>query len=273
MRAALNDELVRTRADRDATLGELTATRQVVDAMRRSWSWRVTRPIRKTKKFVRRTQSRWSRLGTEIRLKRRKWQGGGGSSLSPRLNPNREYPVNAPQNGIVVDGLSHSSDEYGTDYIAELRRILRQHVKPVTRSYLEWGAGHSTLAILQMREELGIEHFYSIDDNQSYLDQLVAQFPAWTGLHPILADVTGPIGNDRDPGLAYSTIPLSFKRQFDFIFIDGRRRLECAFIASLVSHRATAIALHDYRRERYQPVKALFEIVEDGPQFRVMRTR
>ena len=29
--------------------------------------------------------------------------------------------------------------------------------------------------------------------------------------------------------------------------------------------------MHDYRRARYQPARALFEIVEDGQQFRVMR--
>ena len=37
--------------------------------------------------------------------------------------------------------------------------------------------------------------------------------------------------------------------------------------------RSCHIVIHDYRRGRYQLVKALFDIVEDGPQFRVMKTR
>jgi hypothetical protein len=36
-------------------------------------------------------------------------------------------------------------------------------------------------------------------------------------------------------------------------------------------HPDTIVVLHDYRRRRYQPVKALYEILEDGSQFRVMR--
>jgi hypothetical protein len=33
------------------------------------------------------------------------------------------------------------------------------------------------------------------------------------------------------------------------------------------------VALHDYRRARYQPVRALYDVIEDGTQFRVMRRR
>jgi hypothetical protein len=40
-----------------------------------------------------------------------------------------------------------------------------------------------------------------------------------------------------------------------------------------MSHHETIVALHDYRRTRYQPVTALFDIVEDGPQFRVLRPK
>jgi hypothetical protein len=177
------------------------------------------------------------------------------------------------ENTITVGGVTRSSRAYGDDYLTELRRVLRQHVKPVTRAFLEWGAGNTTLAIHQLRETLAIDDFYSIDDSQAYLDELAAQLPPWSGFHPVCLDLTGPKLSDRDPELTYSTWPLSLGRNFDFIFIDGRRRLECAFIASLMCHRETIVLLHDYRRARYQPVKALFEIVEDGTQFRVMRPR
>jgi hypothetical protein len=47
--------------------------------------------------------------------------------------------------------------------------------------------------------------------------------------------------------------------------------MECAMVATLVSHSGTIVILHDYRRARYQSVRLLFDIIEDGPQFRVMR--
>jgi hypothetical protein len=177
------------------------------------------------------------------------------------------------ENQIVTGGHPRSSRVYGEDYLDELRRVLLQHVKPVTRAYLEWGAGNTTLAILQMRETLPLDDFFSIEDNQDYLDQLVAQFPAWSGFHPVYRDLTGPKASDRDPELNYSTYPLSLGRKFDFIFIDGRRRLECAFVASLLCHPQTIVMMHDYRRARYQAATALYDIIEDGTQFRVMRRR
>jgi hypothetical protein len=181
--------------------------------------------------------------------------------------------MEACENQIRIGNDVRSSRAFGLDYLAEFRRVLSQHVKPVTRAFLEWGAGHATLDILQMRDRLAIDHFFSIDDNKDYLDQLVAQFPAWSGFHPYCCDLTGPIVNDRDQELNYSNFPLGFDRRFAFIFIDGRRRLECALVASLLCHPDTVVVLHDYRRSRYQPVKVIYDIVEDGPQFRVMRLR
>jgi hypothetical protein len=157
--------------------------------------------------------------------------------------------------------------------LSELRRILTQFVKPVTRSYLEWGAGNSTLAIVEWRSSLAVDRFYSIDHNRAYLDDLVKQIPPWSGFFPICADLVGPRAGNRDPELNYSTLPLSLEPPFDFILIDGRRRLECAFVASLMCHPDSVVVLHDYRRGRYQPVRALYDILEDGSQFRVMRPR
>lgn len=177
------------------------------------------------------------------------------------------------ENKLTLGGVVRSSHAYGADYLAEFQRILLQHVKPGTRAYLEWGMGHTTLAILELRDRLAIDNLFSIEDSQPFLDQLLPQLPRWSGFHPIRLDLRGPMFGDRDPELNYSTWPLSLKRKFDFIFIDGRRRMECAFMATLLCHAETIVMLHDYRRARYQPVKALYDIVEDGTQFRVMRLR
>jgi len=68
-------------------------------------------------------------------------------------------------------------------------------------------------------------------------------------------------------------LPISFGGKFDFIFIDGRRRMECAFVAALLASEDAVIVIHDYRRNRYQTILSLFDVVEDGPQFRVLRVK
>jgi hypothetical protein len=182
-------------------------------------------------------------------------------------------PAGPIENTINVGGAVRSSSIYGADYLTEMHRVLVQHVKPRTRAYLEWGSGNTTLAIVQMRDTLPVDEFFFIDDNRNYLEQLVAQFPAWNGFHPVYCDLTGSMLNDRDQEANYATWPLGLGRKFDFIFIDGRRRLECALVASLLCHPDTIVMLHDYRRFRYQPVTVLYDIVEDGTQFRVMRPK
>ena len=71
----------------------------------------------------------------------------------------------------------------------------------------------------------------------------------------------------------YATFPLSIEARFDIIFIDGRRRMECAFTAAQLCRADTIVILHDYRRGRYQGVRFLFDIIEDGTQFRVMKLK
>lgn len=115
----------------------------------------------------------------------------------------------------------------------------------MTRSYLEWGSRNTTLAIVEWPAFLAIDRFYSIDNDRAYLDDLVKQIPPWSGFHPIFADLMGPKASDRDPQLNYSMLPLGLAPQFDFILIDGRRRLECAFVASLMCHADTVVVLHD----------------------------
>jgi hypothetical protein len=181
--------------------------------------------------------------------------------------------VTSFQNEITFGGRTQSSTYYGENYLSEYRRILLQYVKPVTRRYLEWGAGNTSLAVIQMRDQLGVDHLHSIDDNAEYLNDLIAQFPAWSGFHPHCVGLTGPMLSDRDQELNYSTFPISLGGPFDFIFIDGRRRMECALVATWLCHSQTIVALHDYRRMRYQIVTSLYDIIEDGPQFRVMRKR
>lgn len=173
---------------------------------------------------------------------------------------------------INIAGNDLKSSQYGSDYASEFRRVLETYTTSSTKSYLEWGAGYTTKMVVDHVGGSEVDIFVTIDNNSSYLKDVVKDISA-PYLRPVAIGVEGACVNDRDSGFNYSSYPLSLKRKFDFIFIDGRRRVECSYISSLLCNDDTIVVMHDYRRERYQSVRALFEIIEDGEQFRVMRRR
>lgn len=174
---------------------------------------------------------------------------------------------------ITVDGKVIQPSQYGDDYISEFNRILRTYVTMTTGNLLEWGAGHTTAALVEFCDENACKLLVSVDHNGKYLESVAQPFRSRSYFQAKLLSEAGPCVNDRDQGSNYSSYPLSLGVKFDFVYIDGRRRVECAFITSLLSHARTIVVLHDYRRARYQAVCTLYEDIETGPQFRVMRPR
>jgi predicted O-methyltransferase YrrM len=172
----------------------------------------------------------------------------------------------------TIAGVTTSSDEYGADYAEEFRRVLATYASG-SRSFLEWGAGYTTQLIAEQCARNHGDLFLTMDENAKYLNDVTRPLAGYAFLRSVAMALKGPCVSDRDEGLNYSTYPLSLRRKFDFIFIDGRRRMECALMARLMSHKDTIVVLHDYRRARYQPIRMLFDIVEDGSQFRVMKVR
>lgn len=163
---------------------------------------------------------------------------------------------------------------FGPTYIDEFQRVLRTYAASGTANILEWGSGLTTQVLARHAESLpAVELLLTIDSNADYQKAIFADRVRPPFLKEVALDTIGPRNCGADPELAYSTYPLSLGRKFDFIFIDGRRRMECAFIATLLSHSKTVVALHDYRRGRYQPILALYDVIEDGAEFRVLRPR
>lgn len=166
---------------------------------------------------------------------------------------------------------------YGHEYIQQLLVVLRRLCAGREEiRMLEWGTGFSTIAAQYVFDRMLSR--YSVDtlDNFAPYQAAVKAVLRSGGKARIrfhLADVTGPGRSQRDPELAYSTLPLSFAEQYDVIFIDGRRRMECALVAALLAKPDATIILHDFRRGRYQAVLALFDVIEDYGQFRLMRLR
>jgi hypothetical protein len=167
----------------------------------------------------------------------------------------------------------YPTDSFGRDYLAEFNRVLDRFLRAAPGNILEWGAGYTTLELLRRLDANGCRLFVTIDDNEEYLREVLKHSEPRPWFRPITEGLIGPRKNQSDPELAYSTSPLLLGEVFDFIYIDGRRRMECALTSALLAHEETIIVLHDYRRGRYQPVRALFDIVEDGVAFRVMKPR
>lgn len=175
--------------------------------------------------------------------------------------------------GFDFNGKRTDASTYGSNYIPELCRVLETHVPATARNILEWGSGLTSQVFVEYGNKWSAELFVTIDENASYQSSIFATRERPTYLAEKVLTQVGPGKNQSDPQLTYTTYPLIYRKKFDLIFIDGRRRMECAFIAAIVSHPDTIIIIHDYRRSRYQAILALFEVVEDGPQFRVMRPR
>jgi len=175
--------------------------------------------------------------------------------------------------GFTFKGTRIDGGKYGQRYINDFRRILATHASGA-KAFLEWGSGLTSQILAAHAQSLpDVELFLTIDNKPEYQKAIFAERARPAFLETVVQDLTGPCQSRADPELAYSTYPLGLGRKFDFIFIDGRRRMECAFIAALLCHETTTVVIHDYRRARYQPVLALFDVIEDGKEFRVMRLR
>lgn len=119
---------------------------------------------------------------------------------------------------------------------------------------------------------MNIGSVLSIDDNEAY-SNAVRTHVSSPDFELLCVDLVGPKRNQSAPEPNYSTCPLSTGRSYDLIYIDGRRRMECAMMALLLGDGSQVVILHDYRRGRYQPVRHFYDIIEDGDQFRVMRPK
>ena len=174
--------------------------------------------------------------------------------------------------GFTFAGKRVSADKFRPLYVSEFKRVLETWCKDDARNIIEWGSGLTTQILADHAMRLpAVDLFLSIDSNAAYQSAIFADRETPDFLTTVTPDLTGP--QSHAPELAYSTYPLKYGRKFDLIFIDGRRRMECAFISMLLSHEKTIVVIHDYRRLRYQPILTLFDVIEDGPEFRVLKPR
>lgn len=170
-------------------------------------------------------------------------------------------------------GRERNEGEFGADFVPEFVRMIEAYVAAPARAVLEWGTGVTSLVLLEFAERWNSDLVLTIDTNADYQQAVFRGRSLPPRLEARCVCEIGPRRGQADPEYAYSSFPLSYRRKFDLIVIDGRRRVECAYVAALLSHADTLVLLHDYRRTRYQPVLGLYDRVEDGNQFRALRVR
>ena len=79
------------------------------------------------------------------------------------------------------------------------------------------------------------------------------------------------VHNTIKKNTSYATIAYEYG-PFDMIFIDGRRRVECAIVAKQVISPGGVIMLHDKNRENYmRPLRPHIKIIEEGEKTIVFR--
>jgi len=141
---------------------------------------------------------------------------------------------------------------------APVLRKLCEQLRPA--SVLEWGPGASTAAI---REAAPHARILTIEHDGGYYKKARAQFA-----HCDRVEVKHLAIGTKGRSQGYITYP--YRRllrqkatggegeRYDLIFVDGRHRVDCLTLASLLLAPDGVVALHDAKRRRYERGLAVF---------------
>lgn len=171
------------------------------------------------------------------------------------------------------DGETLAPGRDGQGHLVAYRSILDRYLRIRTGNILEWGAGLTTREVVNVLDRLGGRLFLTVDDDATNLRAAVAGLEHASYLRAVPQRRVGSPRGRNDPATHTASYPLTLGRTFDFIFIRGRRRVGCAYTATLLSHADTVVVMQDYSRARQQRVLGLFDVMEAGPEFRVMRVK
>jgi hypothetical protein len=163
-------------------------------------------------------------------------------------------------------------ERYGGAYLREFREVI-ENFAPKASRFLEWGSGETTKVLCEIARTRPNPIVLSIDDCDEYQRSVAASLPLYGFLHFRRLDVQGPSLSQEDQYPSYSSYPFFIGMEFDVVFIDGRRRAECALTAAQIVTDEGIVIVHDWRRSRYAVMRALFETLLEGEQFLVLRPK
>ena len=218
----------------------------------------------------------------------RKWGGlrGWGGPDAPPGQELFTHPFNDPSIGCAIP-LAAIEAPYGANYDRrdlaevttgmlgdsmpeELLSLLNRHAVSARR-LLEWGTGDNTAIMAGFAHIRGAELLLSIDHRAEHLRAVVEQLPRYAFLHArfIDAEELSEFGSDID--IAYVAYPSLLGISFDVILIAGRWRMECAMLARTLLEPDGIVVFHDWKHRRYEPLRELFQVLEESREFLVLR--
>ena len=218
----------------------------------------------------------------------RKWGGlrGWGGPDAPPGQELFTHPFNDPSIGCAIpfpaieapyganydrrDLAEVATGVLGDSMPEELLSLLNRHAVSARR-LLEWGTGDNTAIMTGFAHIRGAELLLSIDHRAEHLRAVVEQLPRYAFLHArfIDAEELSEFGSDID--IAYVAYPSLLGISFDVILIAGRWRMECAMLARTLLEPDGIVVFHDWKHRRYEPLRELFQILEESREFLVLR--
>lgn len=153
-------------------------------------------------------------------------------------------------------------------------RALFERTISASRCYLEFGCGGST----EIAVSKSIPFIVSVESDRSWIDTLSKKAPIAEAIASSMlrfehVDI-GPLTNWGAPKTEekikhwpkYFLNPFKkYGADYDFVLIDGRFRLSCAFAAYFCTSEKTLVAMHDYTyRNSYYDVEKFYNIVDSA---------
>jgi hypothetical protein len=239
----------------------------------------------------------------------RKWGGRPDHEtfVSPFNDRNFDYYI-AEQRSAAPYGADHARADLAAAATAgflefhfgeELLGILARHQCSMGR-YLEWSGGEGTAILAEYARMRSCQFFLSIDDSRDRLRRTAASVPRYPFLHFRFIESTLSHDVAGDAEFPYVSYPLGLTLRFDVILVAGRWRIECALTAARslaegglmivcneerASRRALrrqlrqrgdadgAAALGDWDSSGRRALAQVYEVVEDGGRFLVLRPK
>jgi hypothetical protein len=217
----------------------------------------------------------------------RKWGGlrGWGGPDAPPGQELFAHPFNDPSIGYAIPFAAIEAP-YGSTYDRrdlgraatgilgdnmqeELLSLLNRHAVSARR-LLEWGTGDNTAIMTGFAHIRGAELLVSIDHREEHLRTVVAQLPRYPFLHPRFIDAEELSETGSDIDIAYVAYPSMLGIRFDMILIAGRWRMECAMLARTLLEPDGTVVFHDWKHRRYEPLRELFQVLEESKEFLVL---
>lgn len=148
--------------------------------------------------------------------------------------------------------------------------LLRKYLRQTQAKYImEWGPGTSTSIML---EECPDATIVSVEYDKKWFDVATEKFKEYPNVEIYLRTV-------HKKKCKYGMVAINHK-PFDLVFVDGRRRVECAIIAMQCLRDNGVILLHDITRIEYLvPLTPFIDVIERDrdtivfkPRYRICAT-